>query len=69
METLQWKPWKQELYLYFVATQKYKQENKVKSSIILSCIENKAKILLCFCSNTSTFSKEEERVDYNLLYS
>ena len=34
-----WKCWKQELELYLVATENDKKENKVKSSIPLSCIE------------------------------
>ena len=58
-----WKRWKQELELYVVATEKVKKENKVKSSILLSCIDKAGK----FIYNTFTFSQEEENFDYNVI--
>ena len=34
----QWRKWKQELNFYLQATEKDKKDNKVKSSIFLTCI-------------------------------
>ena len=58
-----WKHWKRELELYLVATKKDKKENKVKSSIILSCIRPQGRVI----NNTFTSSQEEKSFDYNVM--
>ena len=55
-----WKRWKQELEPYLVATEKDRKENKVKSSILLSCIGPQGREIY----NTFPFSQEEENFDY-----
>ena len=46
-----------------VATEKDRKENKVKSSILLSCIGPQGREIY----NTFTFSQEEENFDYNVI--
>ena len=58
-----WKRWKQELELYLVVTEKDRKENKVKSSILLSCIGPQGSEIY----NTFTFSQAEENFDYNVI--
>ena len=58
-----WKRWKQELELYLVVTEKDRKENKVKSSILLSCIVPQGSEIY----NTFTFSQAEENFDYNVI--
>ena len=58
-----WKHWKRELELYLVATKKDKKENKVKSSIILSCIRPQGRVI----NNTFTSSQEEKSFDCNVM--
>ena len=49
--------------VYFVATEKDRKENKVKSSILLSCIGPQVREIY----NTFTFSQEGESFDYNVI--
>ena len=57
----QWKLWKQELENYSVAKEKDKKKNKVKSSILLSCVGPEGSET----HNVFTFSQEEESFNCN----
>ena len=58
-----WKRWKQELELCLVATEKDKKENKIKTSILLSCIGPQGREIY----NTFTFSQEADSFDYKII--
>jgi len=58
-----WKRWKQQLDLYLVATEKEKKSDKIKSSILLTCIGNKGRDIY----NTFTWGEEEDHLNFKLV--
>lgn len=58
-----WKKWKQELDFYLAATEKDKKNNKVKSSILLTCIGAQGREIY----NTFTFEDDEEKMNFDVL--
>ena len=58
-----WKLWKQELEFYMVATETDSKDDKVKSSILLTCIGPQGREVY----NTLTFRTGENKLDYKLI--
>ena len=58
-----WKKWKQELDFYLQATEKDKKDNKVKSSILLTCIGPQGREIY----NTFQFEEDEDHMNFDLL--
>ena len=58
-----WKNWKQELQLYMVATESDGKPDKVKSSILLTCIGPQAREIY----NTFSFANNEEALNYEIV--
>ena len=58
-----WKKWKQELDFYLAATEKDQKDNKVQSSILLTCIGAQGREIY----NTFTFNDNEDKMNFDLL--
>ena len=58
-----WKNWKQELDFYLQATEKDQKSNKVKSSILLTCIGPLGREIY----NTFTFEEDEDAMNFDVL--
>ena len=58
-----WRKWKQELDFYLQATEKDKKDNKVKSSILLTCIGPQGREIY----NTFNFEQYEDKMNIQLL--
>ena len=56
-----WKLWKQELMLYITATEKTKKSDKVKSSILLTCIGPRGREVY----NLFVFDDDSIQVNFN----
>ena len=59
----QWRKWKQELNFYLQATEKDKKDNKVKSSIFLTCIRPQGREIY----NTFAFENDEDKINFEIL--
>lgn len=59
----QWRKWKQELNFYLQATEKDKKDNKVKSSIFLTCIGPQGREIY----NTFAFENDEDKMNFEIL--
>ena len=57
------KKWKQELDFYLAATEKDQKDNKVQSSILLTCIGAQGREIY----NTFTFNDNEDKMNFDLL--
>lgn len=58
-----WRKWKQELEFYLQATEKDKKDNKVKSSIFLTCIGPQGREIY----NTFAFENNEDKMNFDVL--
>ena len=58
-----WKLWKQELMLYITATEKTKKSDKVKSSILLTCIGLRGRKVY----NTLAFDDDFMKMNFNCI--
>ena len=58
-----WKKWKQELDFYLTATEKDQKDNKVKSSILLTCIGPQGREIY----NTFTFEEDGDKMKFDVL--
>ena len=59
----QWKLWRQELELYLTATESDEKDDKVKTSILLTCIGKKGREIY----NTFTFTEEGDKFDFDVV--
>ena len=59
----QWKIWRQELELYLTATESDEKNDKVKTSILLTCIGKKGREIY----NTFAFTEEGDKFILNVV--
>ena len=59
----QWRKWKQELNFYLQATEKDKKDNKVKSSIFLTCIGPQGREIY----NSFAFENDKDKMNFEIL--